>query len=72
MKKVSFNPKIVYIYNNEEEEDDTDGEKPHNKKPDTDLLPIQILADRQRFRDRILRVGEILNPILEKHGQNCK
>lgn len=61
MKKVTFNPKVFYIidYHN-------------HKEPVDDLLPIQIAADRLRFRDRIQRIGELLEPILKRHGKNFK
>ncbi len=62
MKSVTFDSVPVVFYIRE-----TDA---HRKARES--IWIQEATDRQRFKDRIQRVAEILIPILRKHGKNCK
>lgn len=60
MKKVTFQPAVIFYIKESED---------HQIARQSTLQ--QERADKQRFKDRINAVGEILFPVL-KYGKNCK
>lgn len=60
MKKVTFKPAVIFYIKESED---------YRIARQSNLQ--QERADKQRFNDRIKKLGDILIPVL-KYGKNCK